>query len=802
MWRKYYFRILLKLVITASTVISITYFCLRSQHAIILYPSQVIRKDTVGKYSQASNTGIEFVTEKGCWNFSLNPLIRFKLEADVSPDLNYFIRHNQEYLNDSYHQQISIDEQAKHYGSMSAAGIRIKTSGNEKLTLVFSRIWYSKNICQAACNPDRSYICIEAFTAKYSRTLFNLRSSNGNTIRVPSILRISQPEVASCCLGPEDPRIVLVDDEQLLLSFNMIDVDKRRKIWLYELFTGYQVPLTIVDHQPSTEEKNWTPLAKNDHLYFVYSYRPMKILRCALKQTSCEFISNERTSEQVGSLRGGTQLVRFRNTNYFVAIARTTVSCHKCQRLYRPHIVLLSMVAENFHVTYVSEPLALDSIPFFASYFMSRNRNSSDFCGTVIRIMTPGSIIDWEWPEDKLTFTISINDERSFVASVVGLGGILQKVIQTIENEYPDTFFNRRMDLKIVSHSEGMALDYCNFISNIAKSKFETTMANEQYMKKVVVKSVIHSPTFPKFRVASNTQKAVLSSWIVNDYVNFGLIGRYLTEYESVHSNAAAGTHMMIDAGGNHGTYALYGASLNQSVLIFEVLPDYWILIRDSIRLNPELDKRMTLYPFGVSDEYGLWKMKPQEGLTQLYFLPTDMSNASSQSISGAGASSAIKHNGTVIETYPLDDFVIRKVSLVKIDVEGFEIRVLKGARRLISDLGAGALLIEIASKRWSSNNITINEGIAVLEQVTYIGTYLPYIMTREDDSCPTVTISKIDGFVEVKNLSMMNMQDGHLESAPLVFRLHAWSSIIIPMEKNDWSCNFWLESKLKARSS
>ena len=98
MWRKYYFRILLKLVITASTVISITYFCLRSQHAIILYPSQVIRKDTVGKYSQASNTGIEFVTEKGCWNFSLNPLIRFKLEADVSPDLNYFIRHNQEFL--------------------------------------------------------------------------------------------------------------------------------------------------------------------------------------------------------------------------------------------------------------------------------------------------------------------------------------------------------------------------------------------------------------------------------------------------------------------------------------------------------------------------------------------------------------------------------------------------------------------------------------------------------------------------------------------------------------------------------
>ena len=50
--------------------------------------------------------------------------------------------------------------------------------------------------------------------------------------------------------------------------------------------------------------------------------------------------------------------------------------------------------------------------------------------------------------------------------------------------------------------------------------------------------------------------------------------------------------------------------------------------------------------------------------------------------------------------TVSLDDFVCEEVSVMKIDVEGFEIRVLKGAERTIAIFGVGALLIEIASNR------------------------------------------------------------------------------------------------------
>jgi hypothetical protein len=50
----------------------------------------------------------------------------------------------------------------------------------------------------------------------------------------------------------------------------------------------------------------------------------------------------------------------------------------------------------------------------------------------------------------------------------------------------------------------------------------------------------------------------------------------------------------------------------------------------------------------------------------------------------------------------------------------------------------------------------------------------------------------------EVKNLTMMNMTNGHLEIAPRIYRFNGWTTIITYMKDNDWSCNFWLESNLE----
>lgn len=89
-------------------------------------------------------------------------------------------------------------------------------------------------------------------------------------------------------------------------------------------------------------------------------------------------------------------------------------------------------------------------------------------------------------------------------------------------------------------------------------------------------------------------------------------------------------------------------------------------------------------------------------------------------------------------------------------------------------------------------------EGISVLEQIISMGNYSSYIIARNDANCPMSEISKINGLIDIKNLSMINMQNGKFEVAPQIFRLNAWDTIIIYMKKNDWSCNFWLESKPK----
>jgi hypothetical protein len=114
--------------------------------------------------------------------------------------------------------------------------------------------------------------------------------------------------------------------------------------------------------------------------------------------------------------------------------------------------------------------------------------------------MTPGSIIDWKWPNDKLTFTISINDMKSYVVSIVGIGHAVENMIVTIESEYSEVFSN----LKMVSYGERIALSYCHSASDTNKFISEKFKAIDQYPKEKVIKNVIDSPTYPTFRAASN----------------------------------------------------------------------------------------------------------------------------------------------------------------------------------------------------------------------------------------------------------------------------------------------------------
>ncbi|CAF2257431.1 unnamed protein product [Rotaria magnacalcarata] len=417
------------------------------------------------------------------------------MEADITPDMNDFIRNSGKELRRDLYSLKPMYEKAEYWGSMSGISFKFRTTRNDFLYIVISRMWFSKTMCTLPCSPDISYLYVEALDFEYRRVPFNLTINNREIIRIPSVLPISQLMLDTCCLGPEDPRVIFDKNNHLIIVFNMLDSDQQRKIWKYNISTAHQQKLSIRNISTLREEKNWTPFLKDNTLHFVYSHKPLQILRCLGDHGECDLVQGIQTSHSIGLLRGGTQFVQFRDTEYFVGISRTKASCADCDRFYRPHIVVLSTKSENFQIVYVSEPVMFDNIPFFASYSKLSSKNSSEFCNGAIRIMTPGSIIEWEWPHDKLYFTISINDRNVFIVSITGVGKILKDIILTVEAKHDHILLNHVLGFQFVIQSEETALNYCEFIST-KKANTQIILKQKQHDNEANQNIVIHRSIF------------------------------------------------------------------------------------------------------------------------------------------------------------------------------------------------------------------------------------------------------------------------------------------------------------------
>lgn len=97
-------------------------------------------------------------------------------------------------------------------------------------------------------------------------------------------------------------------------------------------------------------------------------------------------------------------------------------------------------------------------------------------------------------------------------------------------------------------------------------------------------------------------------------------------------------------------------------------------------------------------------------------------------------ASSLIKENANnsksgnsskiSIKTQTLDNFIkkskIDKVHLLKIDVEGFEMHVLRGAKKLLSSAHAPIIIIEVFDKLLKADGSSENEVVKFLTDLDY----------------------------------------------------------------------------------
>lgn len=164
-----------------------------------------------------------------------------------------------------------------------------------------------------------------------------------------------------------------------------------------------------------------------------------------------------------------------------------------------------------------------------------------------------------------------------------------------------------------------------------------------------------------------------------------------------------------VDVGANIGVYSLLASSKITSgkIFAFEVSDAPLINLYENIALN-KLDGKVQVVERLVSDKNG-----------HEQFIEESISE-----ISHIGNTSE-RDKGRICSSVKLDSFLkineVKKVDLVKIDVEGAEFKVLKGLRRFLQDGKVKFVLIEI-NKNVSNYGSSPSEVFTFLNKFGYFG--------------------------------------------------------------------------------
>lgn len=138
--------------------------------------------------------------------------------------------------------------------------------------------------------------------------------------------------------------------------------------------------------------------------------------------------------------------------------------------------------------------------------------------------------------------------------------------------------------------------------------------------------------------------------------------GRMLDYIRKLHPK-----HVVIDVGANIGNHSVYFAAFTDcnQVIALEAHPKVFKTLTENIRLNA-LQKKIRALNVAAGDTKG--RVGLEEPASKIL-----------------GGTRVVK--GNLVDMRPLDQIVGKdRISLMKIDVEGFEVEVLKGARKLLKN--------------------------------------------------------------------------------------------------------------------
>lgn len=192
--------------------------------------------------------------------------------------------------------------------------------------------------------PRFSVVLVEAM----DHDLNPVSEANGVTYPYLAPIPFESVNQKELLVGPEDPRVVLVGDDNVVVVYNMW-YDGRRRMYMMSLLSATilkPVELKLSGSDQDRHEKNWTPFYDTNHpnsLQFVYRWEHFQVVRCNLSGGDCVIVtgSYDDLKRPILALRGGTPLVPI--PGGWMGFARAhLLDCGCGFETYRPNMVIVT----------------------------------------------------------------------------------------------------------------------------------------------------------------------------------------------------------------------------------------------------------------------------------------------------------------------------------------------------------------------------------------------------------------------------------------------------------------------------
>lgn len=172
----------------------------------------------------------------------------------------------------------------------------------------------------------------------------------------------------------------------------------------------------------------------------------------------------------------------------------------------------------------------------------------------------------------------------------------------------------------------------------------------------------------------------------------------------------------VVDVGANHGLFSLEAAHAIGSrgrIFAFEPAPATRSLLERNLRCNG-LDRQVQVIALALGEGQGTARLRVHHDLTGLNTLAESDITWNHRTLP---ADEVVE-----VQVTTLDDFArtrgIDRIDFLKIDVEGFELSVLRGARWLLSKRRIGWIMLEVGDVTCANAGVRPDAIIGFLDQV------------------------------------------------------------------------------------